>query len=179
MRKTQIKPYKVELTKEQYHVIYFSSELKFKFYNKRTAELKANELNRYLTERLVTLNQCLVQAYTAYRSIYFMVPRYVGLQLENNIKSAEITLENALKLSDRTEGAHWCWVNTLKTIMFLNDTLTILHQQTSKRNLTSINWNLVGQLKLVQLVNDDLTNFHTLITEELKRTDLRTLKVAV
>lgn len=179
MRKPSIKPAFRENTNGNYYSIFFSSDIQWKFTNKRQAERFAQSLNKYLTEKILLANNLLADAYIIYRRLYFTMPHVTSLRLQEQIRAVEEFISKSLRLSTyENNGCFWCFHSITGAMEYLSGIYTTLEDRAGQRKITSDIWEIKSRRAMVELVRDQVGNFEKKIAQGAQTAILRELEAA-
>lgn len=149
MRKPNVVIEKVEFHYVEYYSIFFNSQLKWKFTNKKEAVKKVNEINKFCLEKLNNINSQLSTIYSIYRRNFFTLSVVQSQSIHSSLASIDKALELSIRLSSLPpNGASHCFGKILYSINALTDVSETLLEHSRTRNIT----NDMYEIKAIQTV---------------------------
>lgn len=174
MRRTAIKPTLQQRTTGNYYSIHFNSELSWEFTNKRKAERFALTLNLFISEKLQSANDLLIELYSIYRRLFFVIQKYDGLQIQQKFRAVEDAIERSLTNSGIGEnGAYWCFNKLRLSLTELKEIGEMLYVISDKRKVTSDLHSIRAKLRVIALLTEDTNNYENRVLIDLNRKPLQ------
>ena len=153
---------KINSKQRSQHEVFLGNGARNSFANKKDAKKFLTDTSRFMTRKLVDLNEIYTRTFCEYRQLWFLLSNHVGkktnyLQQERAIKAGIDTVGDFFDkiASNRGWNDYYIFIDAKKICLFLTETLTALIYLNKKRNNTVTYYSLENlHSRCVELSNE-------------------------
>lgn len=152
------------------HNIALGNGTRTSFANKKDAKKFLADTNRFLTHRLIELNEIYSNAFVQYRQLWFTLSnsrRGTRTSYKEDEKTIKAGLDTVHHFFDRISGAgygfddYMVFVDCRKICLFLSEVLKCLVHLNKKRNNTVQYYSLENMLTRCVQISEEISNYST------------------